>query len=119
MLTILARQYLKKIFVTLWLASICLTKVALAIEIPEGVVFCHGKTNVEFMFDRSNANNDVLLTINGKTEKYMSAYSWFGSSQATPKGFKYAILGRDQFDPLLVFDTYLIDANQNKYVKCN
>jgi hypothetical protein len=119
MLTILTRHCLKKIIITLWLASICLTKVALAIEAPEGVVFCHGKTNVEFTFDRSNANNDVLLTVNGKTEKFMSAYSWFGSNQATPKGFKYAILGGDQFDPLLVFDTYLIDAKQNKYVKCN
>ncbi len=82
-------------------------------------MFCHGKTTVEFAFDRLNANKDVLLTVNGKTEKFISAYSWFGSNQAAPKGFKYAILGRDLFDPLLVFDTYLIDANQNKYVKCN
>ena len=94
-------------------------KSALAIEAPEGVVFCHGKTVVEFTFDRSNANNDVLLTVNGKTEKFMSAHSWFGSVQAPPPGFKYAILGNDAFDPLLVFQDYLLDAKQNKYVKCN
>jgi hypothetical protein len=110
---------LKKIIATLWLASVCLIKVASAIEAPEGIVFCPGKTTVEFAFDRLNVNNDVFLTVNGKTEKIISAYSWFGSNQAAPKGFKYAILGRDLFDPLLVFDTYLIDANQNKYVKCN
>ncbi len=101
------------------MACFAYANMALAIEAPEGIVFCHGKTTVEFAFYRLNANNDVLLTVNGKTEKFMSAYSWFGSNQSTPMGFKYAILGRDLFDPLLVFDTYLIDANQNKYVKCN
>ena len=120
MLTTLTRQYLKKIIASVFLASAFLyAKGALAIEAPEGVVFCHGKTVVEFTFDRSNANNDVLLTVNGKTEKVMSAYSWFGSVQAPPPGFKYAILGNDVFDPLLVFEDYLLDAKQNKYVKCN
>lgn len=90
-----------------------------AIEKPEGIVYCHGKTMVEFAFDRSNRNNDVLLTINGKVQKYMTAYSWFGSNQPTPKGFKFAILGEGVFDPLLVFEDYLTDAKNNKYKPCN
>ncbi len=92
---------------------------ASAMEAPEGVVYCYAKTAVEFSFDRSNQNNDVLLTVNGKTEKLMTAYSWFGSVQAPPKGFKFAILGAGKFDPLLVFEDHLLDADKHKYVKCN
>ena len=65
------------------------------------------------------ANNDVSLTVDGKTERFMSAFSWFGKNQVVPADFKFAILGKDKFDPLLVFESYLLDANQNKYVKCN
>lgn len=112
-------SHLKKIFLAALTACVAHASVSLAIEAPEGVVFCHERTVVEFRFDRSNANNDVFLTINGKTEKFMSAFSWFGSNQVVPAGFKYAILGNDKFDPLLVFESYLVDAKQNKYVKCN
>lgn len=90
-----------------------------AIDAPEGVVYCHGKMVVEFVFDRSDANNDVLLTVNGKTNKVMTAYSWFGSVQKPPKGFKFAILGEGKFDPLLVFEDHLLDAAENRYIKCN
>ncbi len=90
-----------------------------AMEAPEGIVYCHGKTVVEFVFDRSDANNDVLLTVNGKTNKVMTAYSWFGSVQKPPKGFKFAILGEGKFDPLLVFEDHLLDAAENRYIKCN
>lgn len=95
---------------------------ALAIEKAEGVVYCNGKTVVEFGLvkpDKNGRASDVDLTINGKTNRYMTAYSWFGSNQATPKNFKFAILGEKQFDPLLVFDGYLEDANKKKYLKCN
>lgn len=110
---------MKKIILAALMACAAQSSVSLAIEAPEGVVFCHERTVVEFRFDRSNANNDVFLTIDGKTEKFMSAFSWFGSNQVVPAGFKYAILGNDKFDPLLVFESYLVDAKQNKYVKCN
>lgn len=99
-------------------AVLCSVQVG-AIEEPEGVVYCHEKTMIEFVFDRSNQNNDVLLTVNGKTKKTMTAYSWFGSNQPTPKGFKFAILGEGLFDPLLVYEDHLEDAKQNKYIKCN
>ena len=93
-----------------------------AIEKPEGVVYCHGKNVVEYRLinpEKNGTASDVDLTINGKTARYMTAYSWFGSNQATPKGFRFAILGEKQFDPLLVFDGHLLDAKKNKYLKCN
>ena len=93
-----------------------------ATEKPEGVVYCYGKTVVEYRLinpEKNGTSSDVDLIINGKTARYMTAYSWFGSNQATPKGFKFAILGEKQFDPLLVFDGYLLDAKKNKYLKCN
>ena len=94
----------------------------LAIEKPEGIVYCHGKTVVEYRLinpEKNGAASDVDLTVNGKTARFMTAYSWFGSNQATPKGFKFAILGEKQFDPLLVFDGYLEDAKKQRYTKCN
>lgn len=93
-----------------------------AIEKPEGIVYCHGKTVVEYRLinpEKNGTASDVDLTINGKTARYMTAYSWFGSNQATPKGFQFVILGEKEFDPLLVFDGYLLDAKKNKYFKCN
>jgi hypothetical protein len=94
----------------------------LAIEKPEGIVYCHGKTVIEYRLvnpEKNGTASDVDLTINGKTARFMTAYSWFGSNQPTPKDFKFAILGEKQFDPLLVFDGYLEDAKKNKYSKCN
>ena len=95
---------------------------AIAIEKPEGVVYCNGKTVVEYRLinpEKNGTASDVDLTINGKTARYMTAYSWFGSDQPAPKGFKFAILGEKQFDPLLVFDGHLVDAKKLKYTKCN
>jgi len=110
---------MSKILVALVL-SISLS--ASAIERAKGVVYCVGKTSVEYRLinpDASGTAADVDLTVNGKTNRYMTSYSWFGSNQPTPKNFKFAILGKNQFDPLLVFDTYLQDAKKNKYKKCN
>jgi hypothetical protein len=106
----------------LLLIPLCLSIPAFAIEKAEGVVYCHGKTVIEFSMvnpEKDGKASDVDLTVNGKTNRYMTAYSWFGSNQPTPKNFKFAILGEKQFDPLLVFDGYLEDAKKNKYTKCN
>ncbi|MDP4909007.1 MAG: hypothetical protein NWR19_04990, partial [Burkholderiaceae bacterium] len=110
---------LKKLITLALMTGAAYASLTLAIEAPEGVVFCHGQTVVEFRLDRPGANNDVSLTVDGKTERFMSAFSWFGKNQVVPADFKFAILGKDKFDPLLVFESYLLDANQNKYVKCN
>lgn len=93
-----------------------------ATEKTETLVYCHDKTFIEYRLispDKNGTASDVDLTINGKTSRYMTAYSWFGSNQPTPTNFKFAILGEKQFDPLLVFDGYLQDAKKNKYTKCN
>lgn len=95
---------------------------AIAIEKAEGMVYCHGKTVIEYGLvnpGKDGKASDADLTVNGKTTRYMTAYSWYGSNQPTPKNFKFAILGEKQFDPLLVFDSYLIDAKKQKYKKCN
>ena len=101
---------------------ICLSIPVSATEKPEGVVYCYGKTVIEYRLvnpEKNGTASDVDLTVNGKTIRVMTAYSWFGSNQVAPKGFKFAILGEKQFDPLLVFDGYLEDANKRKYTKCN
>jgi hypothetical protein len=91
-------------------------------EKAEGVVYCYGKTIVEYRLinpDASGTASDVDLTVNGKTSRFMTSYSWFGSNQPTPKNIKFAILGEKQFDPLLVYDKYLVDAKNHKFKKCN
>ena len=108
----------------LWLPllSAILVSSAYGIEKPEGVVYCRGKTVIEYRQvnpGKDGTASDVDLTVNGKTARFMTSYSWFGSNQPTPKNFKFAILGEKQFDPLLVFDGYLQDAKKNKYTKCN
>ena len=100
---------------------LCISLPASAIEKAEGVVFCHDKTVVEYRLVNPETDGtapNVDLSVNGKTSRYMTAYSWFGSNQPTPKNFKFAILAEKQFDPLLVFDGYLEDATKQKYMKC-
>ena len=108
----------------LWIAllSVVLVSSAHSIEKAEGAVYCHGKTVIEYRLvnpEKNGTASDVDLTVNGKTARFMTAYSWFGSNQATPKGFKFAILGEKQFDPMLVFEGYLEDVKKNRYIKCN
>ena len=108
-----------KVFIALLLY---VSATAIALEKPEGVVYCNGKTVIEYRLvnlEKNGTASDVDLTVNGKTTRYMTAYSWFGSNQVTPKGFRFAILGDKQFDPLLVFDRYLQDAKKQIYLKCN
>ena len=111
--------YMLKTITTLFM---CVPIATNATEMPEGVVYCHGKTALEYRLvnpEKDGSAADVDLTVNGKTRRYMTAYSWFGSNQVTPKGFKFAILGEKQFNPLLVFDVYLEDTKKRKYLKCN
>lgn len=101
---------------------LCTSQPILAIEKAQGVVYCHGKTVIEYRLinpDKNGTASDVDLTVNSKTSRFMTAYSWFGSNQVSPQGFKFAILGEKQFDPLLVFDGYLKDAKGISYTKCN
>lgn len=110
---------MKQILAAILISLAC---IAHAIEKPEGAVYCYGKTTIEYRLinpERNGTASDVELIINGKTTRYITAYSWFGANQATPKNFRFAILGEREFDPLLVFDGYLVDAKNNKYMQCN
>ena len=100
-----------------------MTSIAMAVDMHKGVAYCHGKNKIEIALVNSQTGtaqiaSDVDVTFNGKTYRYMTAYSWYGSIEAPPKGFKYAILGEHQFDPLLVFDDYLLDNKKNRYGRC-
>lgn len=108
------------------LISLLLTTspISFAIEKAEGQVYCDSskKNVIEYRLvnpEKDGTASDVDLTINGKTQRFMTSYSWFGSNQPTPKNFKFAILGEKQFDPLLVFKNYLVDAKKIKYKQCN
>lgn len=106
----------------LLIALLGISLTSMAMEKPEGIVYCHGKTVIEYRLVNPEKNGtaaNVDLTVNGETRQYMTAYSWFGSNQPAPKNFKFAILGEKQFDPLLVFDGYMTDARNFKYTKCN
>ena len=83
--------------------------------------YCHEKTKISYRLidpDNDRKASDVALTVKGKTHRYMTAYSWYGSVTRPPENFKFAILGTQEFDPLLVFDTYLLDSKGKKYVYC-
>lgn len=113
---------MKKILAGLALTLLSISSSVLAIEAAEGVVYCHKKTVVELKLinpDKDGRSGNVDLTINGKTKQYMTAYSWYGSIQKPPEGFKYAVLGEGRFNPLLVFDKYLLDKYKAKYTQCN
>ena len=80
-------SHLKKFILATLLVCAAHASVSLAIEAPEGVVFCHGQTVVEFRFDRSNANNDVFLVSshNVKEIKY-DIYDRWGLKIASYNG---------------------------------
>lgn len=110
----------KIIFFTFLLCII--SRHALSFEKAEGAVYCNKKVIIEYSLvnpDIDGGATDVDLTVNGKTKRYMTAYSWYGSAQPTPKDFRFAILGEKQFDPLLVFKDRLEDSKNQKYLKCN
>jgi hypothetical protein len=94
------------------------------VEAPEGVVYCGGgaiERQIEYrILEKSEDKWDARVTVNGKTMRAMTAYSYFGNSKP-PRGFVVALLGEDRSE-LLVFK----DGNQDwlefgdyTYRKCN
>jgi uncharacterized membrane protein YccF (DUF307 family) len=66
---------MSKILVALVL-SISLS--ASAIEKANSVFYCHGKTVIEYRLvnpEKDGAASDVDLTVNGKTNRHITAYS--------------------------------------------
>lgn len=93
-------------------------------EAPEGVVYCGGgqvKRQIEYLIlDKAQGQWDAIVTVNGKTTRAMTAYSYFGNAEP-PRGFVVALLGEDRSE-FLVFK----DGNKNwleygdyQYNQCN
>ncbi|MGB5613032.1 MAG: hypothetical protein WBM67_10290 [Sedimenticolaceae bacterium] len=95
-----------------------------SLEAPEGVVYCGGgaiKRQVEYrILDKPADQWDARVTINGKTVRAMTAYSYFGNSEP-PRGFVVALLGEDRSE-LLVFrdgDEDWLEFGDYRYDQCN
>lgn len=93
-------------------------------EAPEGGVYCGGgqvKRQIEYLIlDKAQGQWDAIVTVNGKTTRAMTAYSYFGNAEP-PRGFVVALLGEDRSE-FLVFK----DGNKNwleygdyQYNQCN
>jgi hypothetical protein len=64
-----------------------------------GLAFCGGggvKRRIEYtIMEKSTDPMNATVTVNGKTQKAMTSYSFFGKS-APPKGFVVAIIPEEQ-----------------------
>lgn len=92
--------------------------------VPGGIVYCDGgqiKRQIKYMILENPEDQwDVRVTINGKTMKAMTAYSFFGKSER-PKGFVVALLGEDRSE-MLVFrngDEDWLEFGDYTYRKCD
>ena len=94
-------------------------------EAPEGVVYCGGggiKRQIEYVIMSDSGDEwDAMVTVNGETIRAMTAYSYFGSNQQTPKGFVVALLGEDRSEFLVFRDGSKdwIEFGDYQYDKCN
>lgn len=93
-------------------------------EAPEGVVYCGGgdiKRQIEYaILNNPDGEWDAVVTVNGKTIRAMTAYSYFGNSQP-PKGFVVALLGEDRSEFLVFkngFENWL-EFGDYRYKQCN
>jgi len=93
-------------------------------EAPEGVVYCGGgavKRQIEYVILREHDGEwDARVTVNGKTIRALTAYSYFGNS-APPKGFVVALLGEDRSEFLIFKDAGhdWLEFGDYTYTKCN
>jgi len=95
-----------------------------SLEAPEGVVYCGGgaiKRQVEYrILDKPADQWDARVTINGKTVRAMTAYSYFGNSEP-PRGFVVALLGEDRSELLVFRDggEDWLEFGDYRYDQCN
>jgi hypothetical protein len=94
------------------------------VEAPEGVVYCGGgaiKRQIEYVILRKPSDKwDVQVTVNGKTIRAMTAYSYFGNA-VPPRGFVVALLGEDRSEFLVFRDGKedWLEFGDYTYRKCN
>ena len=104
--------------------GIAANEVSASVEAPEGVVYCGGgqvKRQIEYaLLPNSNDKWDAMVTVNGKTTKAMTSYSYFGNAKA-PKGFVVALLGEDRSEFLVFRDGQKdwLEFGDYTYRKCN
>ena len=93
-------------------------------EAPEGIVYCGGgqvKRQIEYLIlDDAQNEWDAIVTVNGKTTRAMTAYSYFGNAQP-PRGFVVALLGEDRSEFLIFKDVNrdYIEFGDYQYNQCN
>lgn len=93
-------------------------------EAPEGIVYCGGgaiQRVIEYaIVGKSGDQWDAIVTVNGKTVRAMTAYSFFGNTQP-PAGFQFALLGEDRSEYLVFSDggRNWIASGDYQYDQCN
>jgi hypothetical protein len=95
-----------------------------SMEVPEGVVYCGGgqvKRQIEYIIRQNSTDDwDASVTVNGKTVRAMTAYSYFNNS-VPPEGFVVALLAEDQSEFLVFNDgtNNWIEFGDYQYNQCN
>ena len=97
---------------------------ATPLEAPEGVVYCGGggiKRQIEYVImDTASDEWDARVTVNGNTQRAMTAYSYFGNSKPV-KDFVVALLAEDRSE-FLIFRNRRenwLEFGDYRYDQCN
>ncbi|MCV2890594.1 hypothetical protein [Ruegeria aquimaris] len=93
-------------------------------EAAEGVVYCGGgavQRVIEYaILSQPDGQWDAIVSVNGETNRAMTAYSYFGNAQP-PAGFVVALLGEDRAE-YLVFEQdgrNWLEFGDYSYEQCN
>lgn len=96
---------------------------AVAMEAPEGIVYCGGDPNqqIEFVIRPYTGQQwNASMTIDGQRVRAMSSYSYFGRKKA-PEGF-VVILMAETGDDYMVFEAdgeHWLEMEQTRFDQCN
>ena len=96
---------------------------AVAMETPEGVVYCGGdpEQQIEFAIRPYTGQQwNASMTIDGQRVRAMSSYSYFGR-QKEPDGFVVILLAENGND-YLVFEAggeHWLEMEQTRFDQCN
>lgn len=113
----------------LWLAvigigALTFARDSMGTEAPEGVVYCGGgkiQRQIEYrILPGASQGWNARVTINGKTIRAMTAYSYFGKAPE-PQGFVVALLGEERSEFLVFRDggRDWLEFGDYTYRKCN
>ena len=103
--------------------AVTLAAPAVAMEAPEGVVYCGGdpEQQIEFVIRPYTGEQwNASMTIDGQRVRAMSSYSYFGR-QKEPDGFVVILLAENGND-YLVFEAggeHWLEMEQTRFDQCN